>query len=549
MPRSGQPGGGLGGSGSVDVAGRVRAAFDRLAEVDRPDVWVTLRDRDAVLADARAVAARLDAGEVLPLAGMLVAVKDNIDVAGVPTTAGCPAFAFTPGTSASVVCRLCSAGAVVLGKTTLDQFATGLAGSRTPAGPVRSAVDPDRVAGGSSAGSAVAVALGVVDVALGTDTAGSGRVPAAFNGIVGLKPTRGLVPATGVVPASPSYDCVSVLARRLDPARRALAAILGPDSGDPRSRAWPPSARLAAGPRPRLGVPDDTGLAPLSPAARATFDSAVAVYTAAGAVVERVDITPLTEASALYGTVMLAERAAAVGEFLAAHRDEVDPVVASVVLAAGDLPAARLAADLDRLAGLAAEVAPLWRRHDALLLPTVPEHPTIAAVLADPVVVPARLGRYAAFANLLDLAAVAVPAGTADGGPFGVSVLVPAFADQVALDVAAVLTDEPELEPYPVPALDLVVFGPRPPAVLVELGARPMGPVRTTPGYRGVPAPTDLAVAALHAPGGGSLAGERWRLPPAALDGLLAALPPGVALGPLELADGTPAVAPLAVSR
>ncbi|MBZ9645422.1 amidase family protein, partial [Streptomyces sp. PSKA30] len=187
---------------------RVRSAYARIEAVDRPELWIDLRPRAEAEAEAEALDARISAGERLPLAGRLLAVKGNIDVAGLPTTAGCPAYAYHPVQDAPVVARLRAAGALVLGTTNLDQFATGLVGTRSPYGAVRGAHDPARISGGSSSGSAVAVALGLVDLALGTDTAGSGRVPAAFNGIVGLKPTRGLVPTTGVVPACASLDCV-----------------------------------------------------------------------------------------------------------------------------------------------------------------------------------------------------------------------------------------------------------------------------------------------------------------------------------------------------
>lgn len=234
---------------------RVTAAYRRIAEADRPEVWITLRPEVDVLAEAAALDARLAAGEPLPLAGVLVAVKDNIDVAGLPTTAACPAFAYTPEADAPAVRRLLDAGAVVLGKTNLDQFATGLVGTRSPYGPVRNALRPEKISGGSSSGSAVAVALGIADIALGTDTAGSGRVPAALNGIVGIKPTLGLVPTTGVVPAARSYDAVTVFARTLTEAQRAVGVMTGPDDGDPRSRAWPDDVRLAAPSRPRIAVP------------------------------------------------------------------------------------------------------------------------------------------------------------------------------------------------------------------------------------------------------------------------------------------------------
>lgn len=318
---------------------RVTAAYRRIAEADRPEVWITLRPEVDVLAEAAALDARLAAGEPLPLAGVLVAVKDNIDVAGLPTTAACPAFAYTPEADAPAVRRLLDAGAVVLGKTNLDQFATGLVGTRSPYGPVRNALRPEKISGGSSSGSAVAVALGIADIALGTDTAGSGRVPAALNGIVGIKPTLGLVPTTGVVPAARSYDAVTVFARTLTEAQRAVGVMTGPDDGDPRSRAWPDDVRLAAPSRPRIAVPREEDLAPLSDGGRAAFAAAVKQVEAAGATTAVVDVSPLLLAARLlYDGALVAERYAAVGEFIAGDPSAADPTVAGIILGAAGLP-------------------------------------------------------------------------------------------------------------------------------------------------------------------------------------------------------------------
>ncbi|MDQ6779064.1 MAG: amidase family protein, partial [Actinomycetota bacterium] len=209
----------------MSAGARVREAYARIVEVDRPELWITLRPLEDVLADAEILDA--EPARELPLRGALLAVKDNIDVAGLPTTAGCPAYAYKPSVDAPVVARLRAAGALVLGKTNLDQFATGLVGTRSPYGAVRDARRPDYVSGGSSSGSAVAVALGIVDLALGTDTAGSGRVPAAFQGLIGVKPTRGIVPVAGVVPACRTLDCVTVFARDVSTAERALWVMAG----------------------------------------------------------------------------------------------------------------------------------------------------------------------------------------------------------------------------------------------------------------------------------------------------------------------------------
>ncbi|MDT7746676.1 MAG: allophanate hydrolase [Pseudonocardiales bacterium] len=532
---------------------RVRAAYRRIAEADRPEVWITLCDEHDLLVAAKEIEDRLAGGEQLPLAGLLVAVKDNIDVAGLPTTAACPSYAYTPGDSATAVRRLTDAGALVLGKTNLDQFATGLVGTRSPYGAVRHAHLPERISGGSSSGSAVAVALGIADLALGTDTAGSGRVPAALHGLVGLKPTLGLVPNTGVVPAARPYDCVTVFAATLTLAQRGIAAMTGPDPLDPRSRTWPDSVRLAAGARPRVAVPDAAGLAPLSAAASAAFHAAAERLEAGGAVVEAIDVRPfLTAATLLYEGALVAERYAAVGEFLEGRAgrdsradDGIDPTVAGIILAAKQLPAYRLAADLELLDRHRVTAAAALAGFDALLLPTTTGHPTLAEVRAEPVAVNSRMGVYTNFVNLLDMAAVAVPAGTADGGPFGVSVITRAFDDQIGIDIAALLTGEQADVPLPPTGIDLAVFGAHLRGhplngELTTLGARFAGTVATAPEYRMFALPTEppkpgvLRVAA----GGAALPGERWTLSPAALGRFLAGLPAPMSLGVIELDDG-----------
>ncbi|MEU8138174.1 allophanate hydrolase [Streptodolium elevatio] len=526
---------------------RVEAAFRRIKEVDRPEVWILLRDEADVLADADRVDARTAAGDELPLAGLLLAVKDNVDVAGLPTTAACPAFAYTPPRSATAVARLVDAGAVVLGKTNLDQFATGLVGTRSPYGAVRNALHPERISGGSSSGSAVAVALGVADLAIGTDTAGSGRVPAALNGIVGIKATVGLVPTTGVVPAARPYDCVTVFAGTLTLAAQAIAVMAGPDDADPLSRRWPPDVRLAAPPRPRIAVPGPAALAPLTDDARTAFAAAVDRLADAGATVEVVDVAPLTAvAKLLYDGALVAERYAAVGEFLATEPPGADPTVSAIILAAASLSAHDLAADQRRVDEARATAAALLGGCDALLLPTTVGHPTLAEVAADPVGVNSRLGTYTNFLNLLDMAAVAVPAGTADGAPFGVSVITRAFDDQIGVDLAAHLTGETIDPPLPELGVDLVVFGAHRSGQplngqLTEAGARLRGIVRTAPDYRMLDLRTEPPKPGITAtaPGeGGALEGERWTLSPAALGLFLAALPAPMTLGKVILDSG-----------
>ncbi len=535
---------------AVSATRRVEATLASLALRERPEAWIALRPPAELLAEAAEVDARVQAGEVLPLAGTVFGVKDNIDVAGLSTTAACPSFAYQPTVSAPAVVRLVQAGAIVVGKTNMDQFATGLVGTRSPYGVVRNAHAPERISGGSSSGSAVAVALGTVDFALGTDTAGSGRVPAALHGIVGIKPTLGLVPSLGVVPAARSYDTVSVFAPTLAAAEAVTAVLFGPEAADPSSRPWPTDAPLAAPPAPKVGVPDEAQLLHLSPARVQRFTETAEQLRQAGATLVPVDIAPLLEAATLlYNGALVAERYAAVGAFLATQPADADPVVSSIILGAQDVPAHELVADQGRLAGFARLARAVFAEVDTLLLPTTTENPTIAEVQADPVGVNSRLGTYTNFANLLDLCGVAVPAGEADGAPFGVTVLAPAFHDRVAADVAHLLDGKGSNDVAVVgaqPSLELVVVGAHLAGhplnhQLTERGARLVGPVRTAPEYRLHALPTTPPKPGLvhDAAWGTAIAGEKWLLPPAGLGTFLAELPEPMVLGTVRLDDGS----------
>lgn len=527
-----------------DVVGRVRAAYRRDAECDRPEIWIHRRPEDEVLADAADVAAGLAAGERLPLAGTVFAVKDNIDVAGLATTAGHPAYARTPDRTATAVQRLLDAGAVLMGKTNLDQFATGLTGTRSPYGAVRSATHPDRVAGGSSSGSAAAVGLGVVDVAVGTDTAGSGRVPAAFNRVVGIKPTLGLVPKDGVVPACHSYDCVTVFARTLAEAQAALATMTGPSPLDATSRDWPLDVVLAAPDRPLVAIPRDDDLADLGPGARAAFDAVIDRLAEQGVRTAALDLTPFTAgARLLYGGALVVERYAAFGEFLIANPDDADPSVAFIAHHAAGVTGAAVARDQLLLSELRRQALAELDGFDALLLPTAPEHPTLDAVAADPLGVNTRLGRFTNFVNLFDLAAVAIPAGTTDSGEFGVSLITRHFEDQVGLDIAAGLLGE-RPGPYPATGTSLAVFGAHLRGeplngALRALGARYAGEITTCPNYAMFALEDGSRPVVVPTPAGGaSLEGEEWLLSRAALGAMLAGLSRPMALGPVALSDG-----------
>lgn len=541
---------GVPGPPSGSAEDRVRTAFARIAADDRPEVWINLVPEPVALAAAARVDRRVAAGEYLPLAGLTVGVKDNIDVAGLPTTAACPSFASGPATtSAPSVTDLEAAGAVVIGKTNLDQFATGLVGTRSPYGAVRNAVDPAYVAGGSSSGSAVAVARGHVDLALGTDTAGSGRVPAAHNGIVGLKPTRGLVSTRGVVPACASFDCVSVFAPNVDLAQRALAVLDHPDPDDPRARNRPVRVRRGDRPTPTVGIgrPADLDLAP---AARARFDEVVARVEGLGSPVIEVDLADFFAAGQLlYGGAFVAERAAAVGAFLATDPPGLDPTVATIIRAGADLPAARYAADLDLLRELRRSIAGTFSEIDVLLLPTAPGVPTLADVAADPVGVNTRSGRFTTPCNLLDLAALAIPAGTGTAGlPFGVTLHAPAGHDRELIGWAARWRGE-ELtvtEVVGAPAtIPLVVAGAHLSGQplnhqLTELGGTLLEATTTAPAYRLYALDTEPPKPGLvRASTGRKIDVEVWSLPTPGFATFVAAVPSPLAIGQVVLADGS----------
>ena len=423
----------------ADPEAHVAERYRRLRDGDRPEAWIVVRDEADVVAELAAVCARANAGEVLPLAGSLFAVKGNIDVAGIDTTAGCPAFAYRPERDATVVARLRAAGAVVIGTTNLDQFATGLVGSRSPYGAVRHAFDASRISGGSSSGSAVAVALGSVDFALGTDTAGSGRVPAAFHGLYGVKPTKGWVPASGVVPACRSLDVVTAMSADLDLAELAVSIMAGPDERDSLSRITAADAAAPGLPRAtvRVGVAAVAALGELAPGWAEAYAAAVERYRDSGAEVVEIDVSPFLDvALMLYNGAFVAERYAAVGEFIDAHPDEVDPTVSGIIRRARDIPAWRLYQDIETLDRHRLASDRVFETIDALLLPTTVQHPTLAAVAADPLGVNASLGRFTNFANLLDLAALATPAGHVDGLPFGTQLVGPAFSDAKLAEIA-----------------------------------------------------------------------------------------------------------------
>ena len=377
----------------------------------------------------------------MPLFGVPCAVKDNIDVAGLTTTAGCPAYSYRPSRNAGCVQRLVDAGAIVVGKTNMDQFATGLTGTRSPYGVAQSVFGGGLISGGSSSGSAVAVAAGLVSFALGTDTAGSGRVPAAINGIVGCKPTRGLVSTAGVVPACRSLDCVSILTADVADAEMVLGVIRGPDPGDPWSRPAPgnrshPHSRL------RLARPTDSNFEG-DDAMRDAFDAAVtrAAQHSGGLVPTTID--PLLEAGELlYHGPWVAERLVELETFFAQHPDDVLPITRQVIEEGRRFTAADTFRAWHRLQELRNWTDQLWRRADLLIMPTVPTTFTTDEIAEEPLRRNAVLGRFTQFVNLLDLAAITVPAGqTTDGRPASITLIGPAFCEPALLFVATGLTD------------------------------------------------------------------------------------------------------------
>ena len=421
-------------------AGRVtepRAVLAELvARADRHEdyaAWIHRLDQ-AALEGHLARSAQID--PAAPLRGVPFAIKDNIDLAGTPTTAACPAYAYVPERSATAVVRLLAAGAIPLGKTNMDQFATGLVGVRSPYGAARNAVNPAYIAGGSSSGSAVAVRLGLAAFALGTDTAGSGRVPAAFNGLVGFKPTRGWWPLRGVVPACRTLDCVSVFTRTVADARTVADVVGGFDATDPFSRRMAFKHFNIAD--ARFGFAPPTSL----PFGNEAYRDLYAAFVAGLANQPRpVDLGPFDAAARLlYEGPWLAERYAATGDFLAAHPEEVHQVTRAVIERGKAITAVDYFHGAYRLAELKREVEAVFETIDVMVLPTAPTIYTLAEVEQEPLETNARLGTFTNFVNLLDLCAIAIPAGeTPNGLPFGVTLMAAAGRDYALLDTAAML--------------------------------------------------------------------------------------------------------------
>ncbi len=541
-------------SGSLRPESVLRGAYAAMDRRGADAVWIHVVPLDDALGQLETAEGRRRDGARLPLLGVPFAIKDNIDVAGRPTTAGCPAFAYKPEVTATAVRRLQEAGAILVGKTNLDQFATGLTGTRSPYGALSSIFDADYISGGSSSGSAVAVAARLVAFALGTDTAGSGRVPAAFNGLVGVKPTRGLVSTAGVVPACRSLDCVSILAHSAEDAALVLAVARGPDPADPYSReAVGPPFRL--GPAFRFGVPPREQREFFGDgAAELLYARALDRLESLGGRPVEIDLAPFRAAAdLLYEGPWVAERLASIRPFLDAHPEDVQPVVRTIVERAAALTAVDVFQGMYRLEALRRLAGAQWAGMDVLALPTAPTIYRHAAVERDPIRLNANLGYYTNFVNLLDCCAVAVPAGRGPGGlPFGLSLIAPAFHDEmlVALGMRwqggaggvaeAALPDR---------RVRLAVVGAHLSGEplnheLLGRGARLVRACRTWREYRLYalpgPPPSRPGLVRVGDGRGAAIEVEVWELGEAAFGNLVAGIPAPLAIGTVTLEDGEP---------
>ncbi|THD48741.1 MAG: allophanate hydrolase [Bradyrhizobium sp.] len=550
-------------AGQLSPAQTVARSFQRIRDHNDPAIFISLRDEADAVAEAEALIAK-DAA-LLPLYGIPVAVKDNIDVAGLPTTAACPAYAYMPSLDATSVARLRAAGAIMIGKTNLDQFATGLVGVRSPYGIPNNPMRGDLIPGGSSSGSAVAVSAGLVPLALGTDTAGSGRVPAMLNNIVGLKPSLGLVSTAGVVPACRTLDCVSVFSLTVDDAMTVLRAMAGPDGADPFSRNRELAGVSAFPANLRLGVPRDGQLIFFGDkASEAAYGAALKRWTALGATLVGFDLEPFYEtARLLYDGPWVAERYLVIRNLLASSPDAIHPVTREIAAGGARLTAADTFAALYRLQALRRIAERAFANIDALVLPTAPTVYSTAQVLANPIELNSRLGTYTNFVNLLDLCGLAVPAAIRpDDIPFGITLLAPAGQDARLASIGRVFQADTKLTlgagcvPQPQLAdlsaslsedeIAIAVVGAHLSGMalngeLKTLGGRLLEATATAPDYRlyaldtTPPKPGMLRVAAAT---GASIELEIWALAAASFGKFVAAIPPPLSIGTVRLADG-----------
>lgn len=545
----------------VDVVEQVLAAVGD----DQHKAWIHRIGADALRARAQALVARGPQG--LPLWGIPFAIKDNIDLAGVPTTAGCPDYAYTPEVSATVVQRLLDAGAIAVGKTNLDQFATGLNGTRSPYGACHNAFNPDFVSGGSSSGSAVSVALGQVSFSLGTDTAGSGRVPAGFNNLVGLKPSLGLLSTHGVVPACRSLDVLSIFALTADDAQQVFAVAHGYDAKDAFSRAAQPHGfDFGRAAQWRIGVPRADQLQFFGDNAYAQcYTEALDHAKALGADLVEIDFAPFAEtARLLYEGPWVAERYQAIREFIDAHPDSVFPVTREITLGGARPLAADAFAAQYRLRALAQRCAGVWSDIDCMLLPTSPTIHSISTMLAEPIARNSDFGYYTNFVNLLDYCAIAVPAGfRPDGLPCGVTFVAQAHQDQPLLHLAqrwqralqgqaamlgatghAAVPFDPAIA-VPSGQVRVSVCGAHLQgqplnSQLTSRGARLVQRTTTAPEYRFYALPDGRRPGLLRvADGGCAIEVEVWELPVSQFGSFVDGIPAPLGIGRTVLADGS----------
>ncbi|WP_449370612.1 allophanate hydrolase [Thiomonas sp.] len=550
--------------GRLTPAALVDALLQRAAQYPDHAIWITPPDAERLHARARVLEAR--GMEGLPLFGVPFAIKDNIDLAGVPTTAGCAEFAYTPSQSATVVARLEAAGAIAMGKTNLDQFATGLNGTRSPFGACRNAFNPDFISGGSSSGSAVAVALGLASFSLGTDTAGSGRVPAAFNNLIGLKPTCGLLSTSGVVPACRSLDVVSIFALSAPDAQRVLAVAAAEDAADPYSRAAEPYGfdfgRAASF---RFGVPMDKDLEFFGDAeSERIFRESVARLESLGGEAVMIDFAPFIDtARLLYGGPWVAERYQAIRDFIDARPQALFPVTRDVILGGAKPLAADAFAAQYKLRALQRTCSAVWKTVDCIVTPTAGTIYTRAEMLANPIELNSNLGLYTNFMNLLDYAALAVPGGfRQDGLPLGLTLFAPAHQDVPLLHLAerwqasrAAPCGATETAPAPADAdapapvasgqVRVAVVGahlsglPLNPQ-LTSRGGRLVCATRTAPRYRLYALPDGKRPGLIRvASGGAAIACEVWELPATAFGSFVAGIPAPLGIGSLQLENGS----------
>jgi allophanate hydrolase len=549
--------------GTLTPAQTVARSYQRIRDHNDPAVFISLRDQKDALAEAEALTSKDPA--TLPLFGVPVAVKDNIDAQGLPTTAACPAFSYSPMQDSTAVARLRAAGAIVIGKTNLDQFATGLVGVRSPYGIPVNPIRADLIPGGSSSGSAVAVSAGLVPLALGTDTAGSGRVPAMLNNIVGLKPSLGLISNAGLVPACRTLDCISVFSLTVDDAMTALTVMAGPDGADPFSRDRPLGTMSTFPGKLRLGVPRNGQLIFFGDrASEKAYNEALQRWTALGATLVEFDLEPFYEtARLLYEGPWVAERYLVIRDLLASSPDSIHPVTREITTAGARLTAADTFASLYRLQALRRIAERIFANLDAMVLPTAPTAYSTAQVLANPIELNSRLGTYTNFVNLLDLCGLALPAAMRpDGIPFGITLLAPAGNDAQLASIGRAFHADTKLKigstgvmPPPLASLPagtgdgeiaIAVVGAHLSGMalngeLQALGGRLLEATATAPDYRlyaldtTPPKPGMLRV---DAGAGSSIRLELWALSAAAFGKFVAAIPPPLGIGTIRLADG-----------